>query len=240
MATKHIIAGSAGFVSGDAHKSKIGPVLKYALNLSGKDKPKLCYIGTAGGDNASYIARFYDACYDENVEASHLELFTLPNHTNIEEYILSQDVIWVSGGSVTNLLAVWRVHGLDKIMRKAWEKGIILTGVSAGAMCWNVGGTTDSWGLDLKPVTNGLGLLPFSCGVHYDNEVQRRPLFQKLIADGVLPDGYATDDGVNIHYTNTEFTEALSDTPEKLAYYVHRQEDGSIKEDVIQPVLLSS
>jgi peptidase E len=168
-----------------------------------------------------------------------LELFSLPNHNDLKEYILSRDIIWVGGGSVANLLAVWRVHGLDKILRKAWENGIVLTGQSAGAICWSIGGATDSFGIDLKPVTNALGFLPYSCGVHYDSEERRRPLFQKLIGDDVLPAGYATDDGVNIHFVDTDFYKAVSDTPGKHAYHVFKNEEGTVIEDVIEPELLS-
>ena len=97
---------------------------------------------------------------------------------------------------MAGLLAMWRLHGLDEALRAAWQAGVVLTGVCAGSICWHVGGTTDSFGPDLRPVTNGLALLPFANGVHYDSEEQRRPLFQSLIADGTLPAGYATDDGV--------------------------------------------
>jgi len=118
----------------------------------------------------------------------------MPNVEDIREHLLSQDVIWVWGGSVAGLLALWRLHGVDQVMHEAWQAGVVLTGVSAGSICWHVGGTTDSFGPDLQPVTNGLALLPYSNGVHYDSEEQRRPLFQRLIADGTLPAGYATDE----------------------------------------------
>ena len=93
-------------------------------------------------------------------------------------------MVWVGGGSVANLLALWRLHGLDQSFRQAWEAGVVLSGVSAGSICWHVGGTTDSFGPDLRPVTNGLAFLPYSNGVHYDSEAQRRPLYQRLVADG--------------------------------------------------------
>ena len=120
----------------------------------------------------------------------------------------------------------------------AWEKGIVLTGQSAGAICWSIGGTTDSFGVDLQPLTNGLGLLPSSCGVHFDSEAQRRPLFKKLIHDGVLPNGYATDDGVNIHYINDEFYSAVADREGKYAYKIYKDEVGEVVEDEIRPTLL--
>jgi peptidase E len=111
-------------------------------------------------------------------------------------------------------------------MRRAWEAGVVLTGVSAGSICWHVGGTTDSFGPDLRPVTNGLALVPFSNGVHYDSEEQRRPTFQRLIADGTLPAGYATDDGVGVLYRGTEFVEAVGEVDDAAAYWVQRTGDG--------------
>ena len=125
--------------------------------------------------------------HEARYEASHLQLFTMPNVEDVREHLLGQDVIWVSGGSVAGLLAMWRLHGVDAVMREAWEAGVVLTGVSAGSLCWHVGGTTDSFGPELRPVDNGLALLPFSNGVHYDSEPERRPLFQSLVADGTLP-----------------------------------------------------
>jgi peptidase E len=235
VADKHIVAGSGGFQYKE-YWLRVGPILKYAFSLTGKERPKFCYIGTATGDGRAQITNFYDACSRENVQPSHLQLFPLPNHEDVEQFILSQDVIWVGGGSVANLLAVWRTHGLDAILKKAWEAGIILTGQSAGSICWHMGGTTDSFGLDLRPVTNGLGFLPFASGVHYNSEEQRRPLLQKLIGDGTFNEAYATDDGVAIHFLNTDFHQAVSDTPERYAYHLYRNEDGAVIEDKIDPL----
>jgi hypothetical protein len=118
----------------------------------------------------------------------------------------------VGGGSVANLLALWRLHGVDLAMREAWEKGVILAGVSAGSLCWHEGGTTDSFGPTLKPVTNALGFLPYANGVHYDSEAQRRPLIQQLMKDGVLgPLAFCTDDHVGIWYEGTEPTTVVAD-----------------------------
>ena len=134
--------------------------------------------------------------------------------------MLDQDVVWVLGGSVAGLLAMWHLHGVDAAVRAAWRAGVVLTGVSAGWICWHVGGTTDSFGPDLRPVTNGLALVPFSNGVHYDSEPQRRPFFQRLVADGTLPAGYATDDGAGVLYRGTEFVEAVSEYEGAAAYFV--------------------
>ena len=136
------------------------------------------------------------------------------------------------GGSVANLLAVWRVHGVDVALRNAWRAGVVLTGVSAGSICWHVGGTTDSFGPQLAPITDGLGLLPYGNGVHYDTEERRRPLLQSLVADGTLPDSYCTDDGVGIVYRGTSFAEAVAETGSGGAYFVTRSGDGA-QEDAI-------
>src|SRR5438552_5426461 len=160
---------------------------------------RVCSVRTAMGDSSDLIRCFHDAAQQQGWLASHLALFPMPNVDDIREHLLAQDVIWVLGGSVAGLLAMWRLHGVDAVMREAWTAGVVLGGVSAGSLCWHVGGTTDSFGPELRPVTNGLGLLPYSNGVHYDSEEQRRPLFHKLVGDGALPAGYATDDGVGLH-----------------------------------------
>jgi peptidase E len=121
------------------------------------------------------------------------------------------DVVWVGGGSVANLLALWRLHGVDEAMHDAWERGTILAGVSAGSICWHVGGTTDSFGAELRLVDNGLALLPYGNGVHYDSEEQRRPLLHDLVRTGALPLSYATDDRIGLLYEGLDAVEVVSD-----------------------------
>jgi peptidase E len=157
---------------------------------------------------------------------------------DVRAHLLAQDVIWVGGGSVANLLAVWRAHGVDEVMREAWAAGVVLAGVSAGSLCWHVGGTTDSFGPDLRPVTNGLALLPYSNTPHYDSEPGRRPLYQRLVASGVLPPGWATDDGVGLHFRGTELVEAVADRPGRRAWRVERGPDGTAAESPVEPRLL--
>jgi peptidase E len=213
-----------------------GPVFDLACQLAGSpDRPRICYLGTATGDDPARVAGFYGAFADRDVTASHLSLFPMPTVADVRAHLLAQDVVWVGGGSVANLLAVWRVHGLDEVFREAWQAGVVLGGVSAGSLCWHVGGTTDSFGPDLRPVTNGLGLLPFSNGVHYDAEEQRRPLYHRLVAEGALPPGHATDDGVGLVYRGTELAEAVADRPGKAAYRVERGDDGTAVETRIEP-----
>jgi peptidase E len=154
----------------------------------------------------------------------------MPNVEDVTAHLLEQDVVWVFGGSVAGLLAMWRLHGFDDALRAAWHAGVVLTGASAGSICWHAGGTTDSFGPRLRPVTNGLGFLPYSNGVHYDSEQQRRPLFQSLIADGTLPAGYATDDGAGLLYRGMSLAEAVAESEGAGAYYVERGPEGTAVE----------
>ena len=202
--TPRILATSGGFVPTDRWSvAAPGGLVKEALRLTGKDRPKVTFVLTASGDDRAYLSRMYGAFRGWSVDLSHLELFAMPN-TDPQEHLLGQDLVWVGGGSVANLLAVWRVHGLDDVMREAWESGVLLGGVSAGSICWHVGGPTDSYGPTLRLQTGALGLLPYGNGVHYDTEAQRRPLLQSLVATGQLPTSYATDDGVGILYEGTD------------------------------------
>jgi len=237
-----ILATSGGFLpSGRGPVAwRRGPLVDYALELSGSDRPRVCYLATAQGDSPLSIAAFYGAFAGyADAFVSHLALYPMPNVEDPAAHLLSQDVIWVGGGSVANLLAVWRTHALDAVFREAWQRGIVLAGVSAGSICWHVGGTTDSFGLDLRPVDNGLALLPYANGVHYDAEQQRRPLLQQLVGSGALPMAYATDDGVGLLYRGTQLVEVVSDRPEAAAYKVEADGAGGATETLIRPRLLT-
>ena len=237
--TPRIMATSGGFIGADLwNVRRPGKTVQEMLRLTGKDRPKICFIMTATGDDAMYLKMMYDAATSYGLDATHLELFTQPN-APIDERILGSDVIWVGGGSVANLLAVWRVHRLDVVLRQAWEDGVTLGGVSAGSLCWHVGGTTDSFGATLQPITNGLALLPYGNGVHYDSEEQRRPLLHSLVADGTLPLSYATDDYVGILYEGIEPVQVVVDKefdPETgpAAYRVELV-DGAVVETRLAP-----
>jgi peptidase E len=237
----NILATSAGYLSDGRAGARPGPVMEHAIALSNAgERPRVCLLETAIGDDARMYAYWYGAWnrHRPDVVASHLALFPMPNVDDIRAHLLGQDVIWVGGGSVANLLAVWRVHGLDRIMAEAWEAGVVLGGVSAGSLCWHVGGTTDSFGPDLRPVTNGLALLPHSNTPHYNSEPGRRPLYQKLVGDGDLPAGWATDDGVGLHFRGTELVEAVADTTKAKAWRVERGADGTVVETAIEPRML--
>ena len=178
---RHIIAIGGGML---APEGQVPVHLAHALRLTGQAEPRLCVLNTAGGDDPRWTLAMYDRLAGRPIRVSHLALFPMPNVRDPEDLLLSQDLIFVGGGSVANMLAVWRVHGLDVILRKAWQAGIVLTGSSAGGICWFEGGTTDSFGRELRAFTDGLGLLPGSYCPHYNSEPGRRPLYHQLIADG--------------------------------------------------------
>jgi peptidase E len=216
-----------------------GAVFHLAAELANAEAaPRICYLGQATGDPADRRGAWYSAFAGTRFRASHLALFSMPNVSDMRAHLLEQDIVWVGGGSVANLCAVWRVHGLPDLLHEAWQAGVVLGGVSAGSICWHVGGSTDSYGPDLRGFTDGLGWLPYSNGVHYDGEEQRRPMMHKLIGDGTLPDGYATDDGAGLVYRGIELAEVVADHEGPLGYQLTRDEDGTVTETVLPTRLL--
>ncbi|MET8333817.1 peptidase E [Streptosporangium canum] len=238
----HILAiGGGSFRHSQRHGFiEASALLRYALDLTGQDRPKLGLLATATGDDSDWLLKMYGAFRDWDVEISHLTVFPMPNVEDPREWILSQDVIYVSGGSVANLAALWRLHGLDEAFEEAWRAGVVLSGQSAGALCWHVGGNTDSFGPTLRTWSDGLGLLPYSCGVHYNSESQRRTLLHESVASGELPGGYAADEGVALHYVGTEFIQAVTVDPEGYAYRIEHDGTDGVKEFRIEPRLLTS
>jgi peptidase E len=231
-----ILATSGGLATADRVMVTFNSLVYEAVELSGVHgrRPRLLYLGTAIGDPEPFEARAHEAARVAGFDLTPLRLFPMPNVDDMAATVQDSDVVWVIGGSVANLLALWRLHGLDEILRRAWAAGIVLTGVSAGSICWFAGGATDSFGPQLRPITNGLGFLPYGNGVHYDSEGQRRPLVQRLVAEGTLPTSYCTDDGVGLLFRGTEFVEAVSEVDDKAAYIVTRDGDGAV-EDRIEP-----
>jgi peptidase E len=213
-----------------------GSQIWQAMQLSGAREPKVCLIATAAGDPQSHITGWTDLAKSVGAVTSHLALFTQPNVPDVRAHLLAQDVIFVGGGSVVNLLAVWRAHRLDEIMRECWEAGVVLAGQSAGSVCWHLGGVTDSFSDALDPITNGLGFLPFSNGVHDDlGDQPRRTRYRELVASGDLPAGYATEDGVGLHYVGTEFQGAFSVLGGQRAWHVAPDGQGGYTERAIEP-----
>jgi peptidase E len=185
---------------------------KLALELTGQPVPKVCFLPTASGDPREQVTRFHERFGDWTCEPSTLSLFHLGrDRIDPATHLLAQDVIYVGGGSMRNMLAIWREHGIDALMREAWGRGIVLAGLSAGAMCWFEGGISMSAGAP-EPV-RGLGLLPGSLSVHLDGEAERLPVYRTAIADGELPPGYAADDGAALVYAGTRLVECVSSRP---------------------------
>jgi peptidase E len=211
VTTRRILATSGGFVpTGVWGVLRPGGIMRRALELSGAERPRVCLVMTASGDASLYLTSLYSALADSGCDVDHLALFPQPNRRPADA-LGAADVMWVGGGSVANLLALWRLHGVDEAMADAWQRGAILAGVSAGSICWHAGGPTDSFGIELRNVDNGLGFLPYGNGVHYDSEKQRRPLLQRLVGEGTLPLSYATDDGIGILYEGTDPVEVVAD-----------------------------
>ena len=204
--------------------------VEHAIKLSGKPAPRLCVLNQAVGDDPAYYLRFYDRLADSAAEVRHLSLFPMPNVPDPEDFLLSQDIIFVGGGSVANMCAVWRVHGIDQILRKAWQAGIVLAGSSAGGICWFEGGTTDSFGARLRPFTDGLAMLAGSFCPHYNSEAERRPLYRRLVAEVALPGGLACDDGVGAHFADDALEEMVADQPGAGGYRVEPDGDGGYRE----------
>jgi peptidase E len=223
--------GGLGSIDEIARDGRGVPLLPaYAAGLTGRPAPRICLLGTAMGDDAGSYLRGYQLFGPVAGRVTHLQLFPMPNTADPEDLLLSADLIFVGGGSVANMLAVWRVHGLDQIMRKAWQAGTVLSGVSAGAICWFTGGTTDSFGVELRPFTGGLALLAPSYCPHYDSEPRRRPLYQSLVAGGDVPAGIACDDGAAAHYADDELAAIVTDRRGAHGYRVEPLPGGQFAE----------
>lgn len=230
-----ILATSGGWRAGYRTELEFGPLIHHAVELSGVSgrKPRLCYVGTAGGDQRWWNARVSEAGQQVGIEVSVLNLFTMPPTDDLDDFVGSNDVVWVNGGSVANLLAVWQVHDVGAVMHRAWQAGVVLGGISAGSLCWHVGGPTDSFGPELRLITNGLAFLPYGNGVHYDSEPGRRKLVHAGVRDGVLPVTYCTDDGAGLLYRGTTMVEAVAEKGAANGYRVERDGADSVVEHVL-------
>lgn len=226
-----ILATSGGIGDGVRTRLAFTALTDHAVELSGATgrRPRMCLLATAMGDDSAVLHYLTEAAWIRGFAPSHVSLFPMPNVADVAAHLLEQDVVWVFGGSVAGLLAMWRLHGLDDALRAAWQARVVLTGISAGSICWHAGGTTDSFGPDLRPVTDGLGFVPYGNGVHYDSEARRRPLLHRLVGDGVLPTSYATDDGAGVLYRGTDFVEAVAEHPGAGAYRVERRGGAAVE-----------
>lgn len=229
--TPTILATSGGYRRGDRTMLAFDALVRHAVDLSGATgRPRLAFLGTAGGDQGFRIAAMHEAARLAGYDLTPVTVFPMPNHDDPGAVLLGSDAVWVDGGSVANLLALWRLHGLDDAMRRAWQAGVVLAGVSAGSICWFRGGTTDSFGPELNAITDGLELLPYANGVHYDSEERRRPLVHRLVADGVLGETHCTDDGVGLVYSGTRLVDVVAERDGAAAYRVTRDGDTAVEE----------
>lgn len=193
-------------------------VRDYCVSLTGKQRPKLLYVPTASAEDPAQSLRIYDA-HAGRAELSRVEFFPWPP-ANLRELTLGHDLILVGGGNTANMLAVWRVHGFDRILREAYEQGTVLAGSSAGMICWFEAGVTDSFGPELSGLRDGLGFLAGSACPHYDDEELRRPVYRRLVDARDLPPGYAADAGVGLHFVDGELAEVITAREEARAYRV--------------------
>jgi dipeptidase E len=189
-------------------------------------------VPTANAEPAHLILDFLDELRDR-ADVTHLRFFPWPPH-DLRAFTLAHDAIYVGGGNTANMLAVWRVHGFDDVLREAWEAGIVLSGASAGMICWFEAGVTDSFGPQLDGFRDGLNFLEGSACPHYDGEERRRPVYRELVAKG-FPPGVAADDLVGLHYVGTELREAVSAREEARAYRVEPDRETPLETRVLAP-----
>lgn len=209
----------------------------YIYGLSDQEKPRICFIPTASGDSEEYIERFYQHFVPQPAHLSHLSLFKPPT-PDLETFIFGQDIIYVGGGNTKNLIALWKEWQLDSILQQAWNRGIILCGLSAGSICWFKEGVTDSIPGKLTAI-RCLGFLPGSNCPHYDGEPARRPAYHQLLSQGLIGKGYATDDGVALHFIGDRLKKIVSSRPEAKAYYLEKK-NGQVIENPLNPQYLGN
>jgi dipeptidase E len=206
---------------------------RHILSIARRSPPKVCFVPTASGDSDNYIVRFYETYTVERCLPSHLRLFNRKIQ-DLRTFILGQDIIYVGGGATGYMLAMWRLAGLDAIFREAWERGVVLSGVSAGALCWFEAGLTDTFGRPLQTLRDGLGFLAGSFCPHYDGEKDRRAAFHAAVVKDAIPPGIAADDGVGVVYRGTEVAEIVSSRPAARAWRVERTAEG-VRETELVP-----
>ena len=216
---KQIIAiGGGGFGRSPGE----GLIEKYILDQSEQNDPKICFIPTATGDNEAYKVNYYSTFSKLDCSPSHLDLFK--RTPNLKDLILKQDIIFVGGGNTKSMLAVWKDWGLDLLLKEAYEKGVIMSGVSAGAICWFDQGITDSWAEDLK-VMDCLGFIEGACCPHYDEEPQRKPSLNKFITEKVLKSCYAVDGGCALHIEDEKEFKSVVFSENKNSFLVEMKDN---------------
>ena len=226
---KQIIAiGGGGF----GRNPGIGVIEKYILHQSDKDTPNICFIPTATGDSESYKVSYYTTMTQLDCNPTHLDLFK--RTPNLEGLIHDQDIVFVGGGNTKSMLAVWRDWNLDIILKEAYESGVVMSGVSAGAICWFEKGITDSWSEDLN-LLRCLGFVKGNCCPHYDEEPERKPALTNFISKSEIDDCFAIDGGCALHMKNNRVFQSVSFRDDKDSFIVQK-ENEIIKEKVIPKV----
>jgi peptidase E len=218
---RHVV----GLGGGGHTEEQTALLFDYVLGLTGKERPRVLLVPTASAEGDDFVAWFLEQLAPRS-EPSVLRTFPWPP-LDLRSRVLEQDAIFVGGGSTANMLAIWRVHGIDALMREAWESGVVLSGWSAGMICWFEHGVTDSFGPELDAMSC-LGFLAGSACPHYDGEERRRPRYRELLGDG-LPPGIAADDGVGVHYADGELVEAVTCREGAAAYRVSRDGEERIQ-----------
>jgi len=209
------------------------PIIEeYILKQSLSEKPNVCFIPTASAEDKSYIVNFYTAFSKLNCTPRHINLFQ--RTPNLRSVLNKQDIIYVGGGNTKSMLAVWREWKLDQLLLKLYKRGIILCGVSAGAICWFERGVTDSWASNLN-IMDCLGLVPGCCCPHYDGEINRKPSVKKFLQDKVIDSCYALDDGAALHYKNGKILTSVSFYKGANAYEVTLK-DNKIKHTAFRTI----
>jgi dipeptidase E len=233
MMRQIIAMGGGGFSMEEEN-----PLLdEYILSQSNNTKPKVCFVPTASGDADGYIEQFYRCFAKFECESNHLSLFR-GAPTNLAEFVSEQDIFYVGGGSTRNLLILWREWGLDNLIRSAYANGAILTGLSAGSICWFEQGLTDSIPGKLSAL-ECLGIIPGSNSPHYDSGVHRRPRYHELLKEGSIKDGYAAEDGVALHYIDEKLHTVVSSRENARAYKLEKVGNNS-SETEIRPKYLGA
>ncbi|HEU0026875.1 MAG TPA: peptidase E [Ktedonobacterales bacterium] len=230
---RRIVAiGGCGF---DAEAGD-GALFRYLIALTGKQRPEVCFIPTASGENPDYTIGFYQTFNALGCATRHLHFFPNPPTADLRGYLLACDLIYVGGGNTKSMLALWREWGVDAILREAWERGIVLSGVSAGSICWFEQGLTDSIPGPLTPLPC-LGFLTGSDCPHFDGEPERRPTLHRLLAEGAMIPGYAADDHAALRFDGETLTEVIATRPGARAYSL-RAENGQVTETPLEARLL--
>ncbi len=212
--------------------------VKHTAKLTQKEKPKICFIPTATGDSPYYINFWYQLTADLNIEPHVLKVWiSSTNQTRtFEEILLEMDAIIVGGGNTLNMMAIWKAQEIDKALEKAYNKGVILAGGSAGSLCWFNGGTTDSRPKTLS-IVQGMGLLNFSHCPHYHSEKSRKPLYHDNILSGQLANGYACDDRSGIVFVNGKVVHSVAMDDASFSYYVYKKDGKIVEEQLKQDII---